>query len=148
MKEKDRFGRIPLVIGLAFLAFGLFSITDTLSSLVSRTIKTEGTVVGVKWKTVSLEHSDQAFPIVRFVTESGRTIEFTSNTGGGGHREGESVPVRYDPADPTDAKIDEFYNLWFLPVVFLGVGGIIIFSDIRRRVKSPGAPEPEASQNG
>ena len=84
------------------------------------------------------------FPVVTFVTDRGRTIEFTSNTSGG--RIGESVTVRYDPDDPTDARIAGF-SCMFVPAIFIVVGGILTFFGIRRLYDFPGTPEPSASRN-
>ena len=145
MKEKDRsLNWINLVIGLSFLVFGLlFIITETIGNSVNRTAKAEGTVVGKKVKFMG--EGNASFPTVKFVTEGVRSIVFTNNTDGG--RVGESVTVRYDPADPTDARIDSVS--WpFVPAIFIVVGGILTFSYIRRRGKFPGAPEPDANQNG
>jgi hypothetical protein len=39
------------------------------------------------------------------------------------HRYGDSVPVLYDPANPANARIESFWELWALPVG-LGVAGL------------------------
>lgn len=144
MKEEDQFGwKIQLVIGLGFLAFCiLFVITETIGNSVNRTAKAEGTVVGEEIKFMGEDNG--VFPVVTFVTDRGRTIEFTSNTSGG--RIGESVTVRYDPDDPTDARIAGFSRM-FVPAIFIVVGGILTFFGIRRLYDFPGTPEPSASRN-
>ena len=120
------------VVGLAMLAFGVLSILFTMS-FVNRSAMTEGTVVGVRIHTI--EDSVLHLPTVTLVTEGGRSIEFTSNTnfgtGGWQDRIGESVTVRYDSADPTNAKIDSFGQLWGLSVSMIVMGGVFIFIGIR-----------------
>ena len=116
------------VAGLAMLAFGVLSIPFTIMGFVDRSATTEGTVVGVNSKFAG--EGNLYLPTVRFVTEDGRSIVFTSNTGEDvwTDRIGESVTVRYDPADPTNARIDSFFQLWggsIIPIV-IG-GGFIIF---------------------
>ena len=130
MKKEDRsLDWIPMVIGLGFLAFGvLFIITENIGNSVNRTAIAEGTVVGEKVKLVG--ENNVSLPTVTFVTEGGRSIVFTSNTSGG--EIGESVTVRYDPADPIDARIDSFSHMWFVPAIFIVVGGILTFRGIRR----------------
>ncbi len=146
MKEKEWSRWALIVTGLGFLAAGGFFITDTISTLVNGTAETEGTVVGEKLKDAG--EGVVRLPIVTFVTEDGRSIVFTSKIGSG-EDIGESVNVRYDPDGPTNAKIDSFHNLWFIPNLFLVIGGIMTFFGIRHlRGKSPGATEPDASRNG
>ena len=135
------------VVGLATLAFGVLSIPFTIMGFVDRSATTEGTVVGVEIN----NHMEgiSYFPTVRFVTEDGRSIVFTSNTSGEWKdRIGESVTVRYDPADPINAKIDSFFQLWGLSVTLLVLGGAFTFVGIRGlRGKLVGSPEPDANRN-
>jgi hypothetical protein len=127
MKGEVRFlGVIFTVLGLAILAFGVYFIFDTISFVNRSATTAEGTVVEVERK--FLREGTIIVPTVTFVTEEGRSIVFTSNTGRGGWKDriGESVTVRYDPADPTNAKIDSFYQLWGLSAIFFGIGGMFI----------------------
>jgi hypothetical protein len=72
------------------------------------------------------------YPRVRFVTQSGDTIEFTGSNGTSppAFEVGETVSVLYDPISPGNARIDTFFQLWFtalilgfLGLVFTAVGG-------------------------
>ena len=150
MKGENWFiGVIFIVIGLSFLGFGVAITTDTFSSYVNRTAKAEGTVVGVK--THRLWEGSTSLPMVRFVTEGGRSIEFTSHTGSDllqalrlrpswKDRIGKSVTVRYDSADPTDARIDSFFQLWG-GIEFPLIGGLLTFFGVRLlRSRSPVSP--------
>ena len=117
--------------GLAILAFGIYSFVNTII-FVNGSATTEGTVVGVESKPVDLEHGNMDFLTVRFATEGGRSVVFTSNTREGSlfsewrDRIGESVTVRYDPADPTNARIDS--DVWPGSIIALILGGVFILS--------------------
>ena len=114
---------------MAMLALGVYFIVDTIA-FVNRYATIEGTVVGVERKTVGMEGGPMDFPTVRFVIEGGRSIVFTSNSGESDRwqeRIGESVTVRYDQADPTNAKIDSFFQLWGLSAILFGIGGVFLF---------------------
>jgi hypothetical protein len=54
---------------------------------------------------------------------------------------GATVPVRYNPADPSDASIDTWFRLWGFPLIFLAVGVLemcvgMIFLAVSRRVSA------------
>ena len=122
-------GGIGTVIGLAMLAFGVLSIPGNIN-FVNTSATTEGTEVGVKSKFTGEDNI--ILPTVTFVPEGGRSIVFTSNTGGQQwmFRIGESVTVRYDPADPTNARMDSFFQLWGSSAIPILIGGAFIFFSI------------------
>lgn len=71
------------------------------------------------------------FPLVRYVTNEGQTIEFESALGTRPriHREGQAVTVLYDPAAPQRAQIASGGWMYGLPLVFTLVGaGMLAFS--------------------
>ena len=113
------------VVGLGSLAFGVISIPFTISFIISSAV-TEGRIVGENRK-AEMEGGFSYAPIVRFVTKDGRSITSSSNIYGSRHRIGESVTVRYDPADPENAKIDSFSQLWGWSYIPLILGGMFIF---------------------
>ena len=132
--SKDWSGnKVFFFVGLAMLAFGVLSIPFTIMGVADRSATTKGTVVGVNVHTI--EDGVLYLPTVTFVTEGGRSIRFTSNTnlGGGGWKDriGESVTVNYDPADPTNAKIDSFGQLWGLSIVLFVLGGGFVYVGTR-----------------
>ena len=105
-------------------------------------------------------------PLVDFTTAKGEPVRFESQFGTmpASHRVGQSVEVRYDPADPQKAKVDSATANWFVPgctiamglaflilgLVFLVVGVLVIgqsalatnsadcsdFTDSERRLES------------
>lgn len=78
--------------------------------------------------------------IVEFNTPDGTRHEFRSKIGSSDpFAVGAAVPVRYNPADPTDATIDTWFRLWGFPLIFLAAGFIelavgIGFLAVARRV--------------
>jgi len=93
-------------------------------------------------------------PIVRFVTQNGKAIEFLSDTGSKktAYKKGDAVEVLYLPSSPEKAKINDFLSLWMMPMVIGGIGlifialggGIIIISKLKGRqnayLKTNGIP--------
>ena len=82
-------------------------------------------------------------PVVRFITEDGRSIEFTSKAGTNPPRysEGETVEVLYSSSSPEKARINDFSSLWMGPFIVGGPGivllllgaGIIIIPGLKGR---------------
>jgi Protein of unknown function (DUF3592) len=76
--------------------------------------RTRGLVTSVRWKhasaTSSSSSSRVAYPVLRFELPDGRTVEVESTFGSNPPpaREGDTVNVLYDPADPTDARQEGF----------------------------------------
>ena len=115
------------VAGLASIAFGIYSIPGTIS-LVINSETTEGTVVDVSQRP-QMEGGPTYAPTVTFVTKDGRSIKFTSNVSSGSWKDriGESVTVRYDLADPANARIDSLSQLWGGSIIPIGLGLAFVF---------------------
>jgi len=142
MNLKIETGKIPDILSLIFglvgiilLAVAAFSYFHTLN-FVSDSLTSDGTVIALVYD------GDAAYPTVRFRTQAGETIEFTSNAGSypPSFHEGELVKIHYNPADPYDAQIDSFFSLWGF-VVIPGILGLvfsaipIVIYGIRRKVR-------------
>jgi Protein of unknown function (DUF3592) len=81
-----------------------------------------GTVIDLSRETDS-EGRVTLYPVVRFTTADGRTVQFLSSSGSSSPPEvGDSVDVLYDPDDPRDAQLSGFFDLWLFPLVFGGLG--------------------------
>jgi hypothetical protein len=65
-------------------------------------------------------------PVVEFTIPSGEKIKFTSEFGSrpASHTVGQSVAVRYDPADPQKAEVESTMSLWLVPLI-MGFMGLI-----------------------
>jgi hypothetical protein len=82
-------------------------------------------------------------PIVRFVTEDGRSIEFISKAGSNPPRysKGDTVEVLYSSSSPENATINDFSSLWMGPLIVGGPGlalvllgaGIIVIPGLKGR---------------
>jgi hypothetical protein len=93
-----------------------------------------GTVVGADEDTD--EDGTTYYPVVRFPTADGRTVEFTSAVGYSSKPDvGGAVDVRYLPHDPERAEIDRA-AMWMVPAVVgvlsglaLVVAGAVVYAD-------------------
>src|SRR5690348_8172445 len=67
-----------------------------------------------------------SFPVFVFTDLHGQTHTIQSHIIGPIriYREGQTVSVLYQSVDPYDAKIDDWVNLWMLPIAF-GLFGIL-----------------------
>ncbi len=128
------------LVGLAMLAGAFYFYKDTTSFLETAT-RTEGIVIELV-RTRS-DGSDMYKPVVQFVEQNGKAIEFTSSTSSNppSYSVEEKVGVWYDPAKPEHAEIDGFFSLWGISAIFGGLGaiffligsGIILATTIKSR---------------
>lgn len=141
LKDDERqWGWIPVVIGLIFLAVSISIFTAEIIGDRNRTSSTSGTVIGERIK--NMGEGNVMLPVVRFAAEGGHRVEIAPNTDGPGI--GKSVTVRYDPADPTNARIDS-PNRWFGPAILLIVGGFLTFKGKKLFSKNKAVPNPDGS---
>lgn len=111
------------VIGGAQLVAAYFFYSST-QTFLETAQKTQGVVTDLVRSTSSDSTTYQ--PVVEFQIQEGRIIEFTSNSGSNppSYTRGESVEVLYDPGRPEKARINGFFSLWGLPVIFGGLGAV------------------------
>lgn len=87
--------------------------------------QTEGTVVSLeRARSMSVRNRNNgSYPVVRFELE-GRSYQFVGGlaTSPPAFDIGEKVPVYYSPANPADAIVGSFWQLWFLPILFGSMG--------------------------
>ena len=131
------------------------------ASFLSGSATTTGTVVGFSTRESCDrdDHDDERgsvcttlyAPRVLFTTADGRRVEYTSSTATNPPRyaEGEQVGVRYQPDDPTRARIHAFADLWLAPtivggigVIFGLIGGVLALVGRRLRPKPDGWRDP------
>lgn len=119
------FGGIGLV--MALIAGGMFVYTQ---SWLGRTVAVEGQVIELAGSGGGGpgRRSGSYYPVVAFTAQDGRKFEFRSGMGSNPptFQVGEMVTVRYRPDDPQSAGIDAFFSLWFLPLMFGGIGVIFM----------------------
>jgi hypothetical protein len=127
-KEVDSSGLVRwltrgfFAIGVVALVVGVVTLVRTVQ-FVQRAEHATGTVIDLSRETDS-EGSVTFYPVVRFTTGVGKTIEFKSSSGSSppSHSEGDTVDVLYDPDDPNDARLSGLFDLWLLPAVALALG--------------------------
>lgn len=136
MQAIPQFERFTRVIGFAAIAVGLILAIGALVVLADawswhgRSVSATGMVVahdsggvharvGVGSRTQRASYAE----VVSFTDASGAQHEFKSRIATSDPFEvGASVPVRYDPGDPSDATIDTWFRLWGFPLIFAGAG--------------------------
>ncbi len=108
-------------VGLILLGLGLFFLSDTWHFLGRATATATGTIV-------ACERSGKGScqPTVTFTTGRGEEITFSPSFSSTSFEVGQQQPVAYDPNHPQDARIASFLVLWFLPTLFLGMGGLFV----------------------
>lgn len=109
------FGFILIIVGLGWLARSLF--------VTVAFVQTNGVVVDID---VS---GDFYYPVIVFDGPDGTPITFRSNVGRAKsvYEREDYVTVVYDPNDPTAAKVGSTSELWFFPLILVGVGWIALF---------------------
>lgn len=138
-------GGIFGLIGLVLLCVGIALAASTASFLASAK-RTDGAVVALTARTNTTRSSDghtrsdtSWYPTVEF-TVDGRRYSFQSSTGSNppSYKKGESVPVAYDPDDPSNARIASFWSAFLAPLIVGGLGvaftpiGAVLFVKGRR----------------
>jgi len=118
-------GPIILVFGLAFLFPGWLVHTST-QNRIATMLATEGRVVDFVSRTTTSDGQRKTYfyPVVEFRTANEEVTRFEGGAGSNppSYRVGDTVRVLYDPQTPQSALIDS-WELWLLPVIFIGVGG-------------------------
>ncbi len=120
-------------VGLLFGAIGLLQVGVGVGvgartqRFVERAASAEGTVTELVRSRSSSSSSPTYRSVVRFTAANGEPIEFESTFGSNppSHRTGDRVTVLYDPDLPQRARIRSFGSLWFLPLIFGGLGGVL-----------------------
>ncbi len=87
--------------------------------------ETKGTVIRMLSKRGSKGGTIYA-PVFQFRTIDGRTIEVEESlySKPPQFQEGQSVDILYDPQNPEKARVKKWMNLYFVPVVLGGMGGV------------------------
>ncbi len=134
MSGRELFGFAFRVVGLVLTGIGAAIAINTIL-FVNRSAPATGEVVGhdVVQNAISLLQSDERtgmlyYPRVAFVTADGERVTFRSRAGRPIRQRdaGEQVAVRYHTADPGDARIDQFMNIWGATVIVGGLGVLFL----------------------
>lgn len=121
-RQQANWSWFVLLFGIAMLGIGStvgYSIWD----LEENGLSASGKVIGLE-----ANDSDDGVtyaPIVRYETQEGRTVKFTSNYSSNppSYKKGDEVDVLYNPQDPEeDVMIDAGWWNWVIPYSLLAVG--------------------------
>ena len=124
---------------VVFLLSGIVVLAVTLFELVRRILscrrfeRADGMIVGLERKTMTsrtgggrMRTTVMHFPIIRFQTQAGEEVKFTSETGDSGERSryqpGWKIAVLYDPHAEFKPMLDSWSGVW-LPNLMGVLGG-------------------------
>jgi len=131
--------KVLKIIGLALILGGLIMLLVSgitffnARNFIRDSVATTGTVVDLVLEdSISDDSGPVYYPVVSFMTNNGETVEFKASYGSNPprHPRGDEVEVRYDPYDPYGARLDSFFALWVIPVIFGAIGFVIIDAGI------------------
>jgi hypothetical protein len=126
--------------------FSLVAVSFAVSTtvFVARSVRAEGTVTALT-ESKDGDGSVAYNPVFTFTTRDGKTQTVQSNAGSDppGFEVGDSVPVRYNAADPSEARIDTFWQTWPFPAAFaiggcvMGIIGLLFRWRVHKRLNAP-----------
>ena len=126
-------GQVDQVFGCLFLGLGPGAVVYSVYS-IARTREFLRGCVETSGEVIRLERSSggrfgpENAPVFTFVAADGKAHTVTSEVYSSppGFSEGDSVLVRYDPANPEDARIHTFFQTWGGAVIWGIVGAAFI----------------------
>jgi len=114
-----------LLLGSPFTAIGAWEAIETSGQLRSH-VRAEGTVVENRLVTDRRDGVvEQSYvPVVEFRNAQGQITRFTDGVGSlpPDYAVGERVPIAFDPAEPSRARITSWKRLWLVPTILIVVG--------------------------
>jgi hypothetical protein len=127
------FIRFLCVAGPVFLLISAATGLET-AHFVYSSLSTEGVVVDFHYiRSARRVNTWSCAPVFRFTANDGRNFTVTSNTGQNPcpWRIGDSIRILYKESHPEHARVDSFFQLWTLPIVFGFLGALSTFFPIR-----------------
>jgi Protein of unknown function (DUF3592) len=125
-------GAVFAGLGVLLLVLGVV-LTRANRRFDRRAVRAPGRVTGVKWEAVGprADRTLTGFPELRFTLPDGREIETVARTGTtfDAMREGSPVTVLYDPADPSQARVDSpssAAGATLAGAAFLVIGAVLV----------------------
>jgi len=115
-------GCITIFANLFFMAFCLWGVYAAYIGwqLQTKGETTSGTVIRFEVQSDGSSPCCTSVPVIEFRV-GGRTFSFKGGTASDppAYDVGDVVKVRYDPADPNTAQIDNVFERWLLPVILI-----------------------------
>lgn len=130
-------------IGIALLAGAGYAYYYS-RSFIDNARTAAGTITGLHYHESSRNKGGSYYPTVQFTAQDGKSYTVTSNSGSNpaSYDVGEQVKVYYNPEDPTDILLPDFFSMWgvtlilgFIGTVFTLIGGGVLFSGHKKEVK-------------
>jgi hypothetical protein len=120
------FGLIFLVAGAGLLV-GCFFATARTRRFLANAREAQAEVVALQQR-LGTGQERSYYPVLRYRTQEGSTQEVVSNVGSNPprYKEGDSVAVLYDPAQPDNVRIHTAFNVWAFPLMLGGIGVIFL----------------------
>jgi len=115
-------GLIFLFIGAGLMVIAIICYFDT-KSFLANSNEIQGKVIGFV-----RGYKGVFCPIISFKTEDGKIMKFKESFGTRPpqYKKGDLVRVLYNPKNPSYAKINSFWSLWFVEILFAFLG--LVFS--------------------
>jgi Protein of unknown function (DUF3592) len=112
-----------LVVGPCALVYSVVSIART-KSFIRRSLEVSGEVIRLERSQYRDRYGYTYAPVFSFTSTDGVMHTVTSDVGSSpaGFAVGDPVVVRYDPANPEDARIHSFFQTWGASFLSAAVG--------------------------
>src|SRR5205814_10442154 len=116
-----------LLIGVGVLIAGAVAAVKQSRESRSRVAAT-GKVVDLVKRVFCAGSGGVYCPVVEFSTATGQFVRFESGFGTmpATHQIGQSIAVRYQPADPQKAEVDSATSRWLVPGCMIGMGVLFL----------------------
>lgn len=115
-------------VGLALVIGSAFSFIHS-RNFIANSETSEGIVTQLNYHRDS-DGGGTYYPMVQFRTQTGSIFNVAGNTGSNpaAYSIGETVKVYYDPENPTDIMLPDFFSIWGVTLILGGLG--LVFSMI------------------
>lgn len=124
-------GIVKLVFGLVgvVMLVGAWLLYQNTTKFIASASRAQGEVIELLRVESSRRNSSDTWrPLVRFKAPSGEIVVFapSSSSSPPAYDKGEVVGVFFDPADPKDARLDGFFDLWGGATIVGGLGAVFL----------------------
>jgi hypothetical protein len=120
---------LAALVGSFLLFFGN-KFYEQSAALTKNGIPAEGTIVDYAQKTNQGDNHNQTYyyAIFEFSAKDGKTYRVTSDVGENHatHQRGDKIRVLYPEGTPESAILNRWIDLWFIPAVLIGMGGVCL----------------------
>ncbi|HWE94776.1 MAG TPA: DUF3592 domain-containing protein [Tepidisphaeraceae bacterium] len=120
-----------LVLLPSFVALGLgVHFYRSTKGFVGRAVACQGRVVELK--ATRNENGSTYYPVFAYSDASGTQRQGQSNVSSNlpGYSLGDAISLLYDPANPSDVRVNSFWPLWFAPAICAIAGLPFLFTSL------------------